>query len=70
MEGKRAKYLPKTRLWQTSTVTLQSDASNVGWGAHMRNQNDVGNWSVNDAKYHINIKEMLAVKLALKRFLK
>ena len=36
----------------------------------MRNQNDVGNWSVNDAKYHINIKEMLAVKLALKRFLK
>ena len=36
----------------------------------MRNQNDVGNWSVNDAKYHINIKEMLAVKLALKRFFK
>ena len=36
----------------------------------MRNQNDVGNWSVNDAKYHINIKEMFAVKLALKRFLK
>ena len=36
----------------------------------MRNQNDVGHWSVNDAKYQINIKEMLAVKLALKRFLK
>ena len=36
----------------------------------MRNQNDVGHWSVNDPKSHINIKEMLAVKLALKRFLK
>ena len=36
----------------------------------MRNQNDVGNWSVNDAKYHKNMKEMLAVKLALKCFVK
>ena len=36
----------------------------------MRDQNTGGNWSVNEVTYHINIKEMLAVKFALKSFAK
>ena len=36
----------------------------------MRDQNTGGNWSVNEVTYHINIKEMLAVKFALKSFVK
>ena len=54
------------------TVTLYSDASSLGWGgeAYMRDQNTGGNWSVNEVTYHINIKEMLAVKFALNSFVK
>ena len=36
----------------------------------MREESTGGNWPVNEVKYHINIKEMLAVKLALKSFAK
>ena len=36
----------------------------------MRDQNTGGNWSVNEVTYHMNIKEMLAVKFALKSFAK
>ena len=36
----------------------------------MRHQNTGGNWSVHEVTYHINIKEMLAVKFALKSFAK
>ena len=43
-------------------VTLYSDPSNLGWGAYMRNQSTGSNWSANEVKYHINIKEMLAAK--------
>ena len=48
------------------TVTLYSDTSNLCWGVYMRDQNTGGNWSVNEVTYHINIKEILAVKFALK----
>ena len=53
-----------------SAVTLYNDASNLGWWAHMRDQSTGGNWSVNEVKYHINMKEMLEVKFALKFFVK
>ena len=36
----------------------------------MRDQNAGGNWSVNEVRYHINIKEMLSGKFALKSFVK
>ena len=36
----------------------------------MRDQSTGGSWSVNEVKYHINIKETLAVKFALKSFIK
>ena len=31
----------------------------------MRDQNAGGNWSANEVRYHINIKEMLSGKFAL-----
>ena len=34
----------------------------------MRDQNTSGNLSVNEVKYHISIKEMLAATFALKSF--
>ena len=43
------------------TVTLYSDASTLGWEAYIRDQNEF--------IYHINTKEMLAVKFALNNFL-
>ena len=52
------------------TVTLYSDASSLGSGAYIRDQNTGGNWSVNEVTYQLNIKEMLAVKFALKSFAK
>ena len=39
-------------------------------GAYMTDQNTGGKWSVNEVTYHINIKEMVAVKFALKSFVK
>ena len=51
-------------------ATLYNDASNLGWGSHMRDQRTGGNRSFNEVKYHINIKEMVAVKFALKSFVK
>ena len=36
----------------------------------MRDQNAGGNWSANEVRYHINIKEMLSGKFALKSFVK
>ena len=36
----------------------------------MRDQNAGGNWSVNEVRYHINIKEMLSGNFALKSFVK
>ena len=55
---------------ESPTVTSYSDASNLGWGAYMRDQSTGGNWSVNEVTYHINIPEMLAVKFVLKSFVK
>ena len=52
------------------TVTLYNDASSLGSGAYIRDQNTGGNWSVNEVTYQLNIKEMLAVKFALKSFAK
>ena len=42
----------------------------AGGGAYMRDQNTGDNCSVNEVKFHINIKEILAVKFALKSFAK
>ena len=60
----------KKKTDESPTVTLYRDAQNLGWGVHMKDQSIGSNWTVNEGKYHINIKEMLAVKFALNSFVK
>ena len=42
-----------------------SDSSVTGWGATDEAREIFGFWSESEANYHINYKELLAVKLAL-----
>ena len=51
-------------------VVIESDASNMGWGACCRNVRTRGQWSKEESSLHINCKEMLAVFLALQSFVK
>lgn len=50
------------------SVTIQSDASKLGWGAVFGEQKTRGRWSPSEAAYHINILELLAAFFALKCF--
>jgi len=49
-----------------SQITMFTDASKGGWGAHVDNKKMCGSWSVSETLLHINILEMRAVILALK----
>lgn len=49
-------------------VTIQSDASNLGWGAVFGAQKTGGRWTPSEKEYHINILELLAAFFALKCF--
>lgn len=49
--------------------TIVTDASLVGWGAHMSHLQVQGLWSEVERGYHINFLELRAVHLALKCFL-
>ena len=51
------------------TVSIYSDASDTGQGAHCQGRNTRGNWSLEE-KYHVNVKEMIAVYFSLKCFAK
>ena len=46
---------------QGSTVYLHTDASKVGWGAHLLDQSASGRWSQQEALLHINMLELEAV---------
>ena len=46
-------------------VTIQTDASSVGWGYVFENQKVGGRWSVNECSLHINVLELLAIKVAI-----
>ena len=51
------------------SVTICTDASKQGWGAHSSLGGSLrGKWSREMASFHINILEMAAVYLALRRF--
>lgn len=52
------------------TLTLVTDASNTGWGAHIGMESVAGSWSQADSQYHINVLELLAVFRALKHFVR
>ena len=47
---------------------LFTNASLVGWGAHLGDLSVSGQWSVQWSKEHINVLELQAVWLALKSF--
>lgn len=79
----KVKNLPKLRLPKPDDqLELFTDASDVGWGAVLiaHDKQDIdkekslicgyasGTWKPNEEKYHINEKEMLAVKYGIKKF--
>ena len=47
---------------------LYSDASSLGWGAHLLDQNVSGVWSAQERLLHINLLEMKALFLGLQAF--
>ena len=47
---------------------FRSDASDVGWGAHLDRQVASGLWDLQQAALSINARELLAVKLGLHQF--
>ena len=51
-------------------MMIQTDASKIGWGAACQGEKTRGVWSEQEQKLHINILELLAVKLALLSFTK
>ena len=53
---------------QLPQVTLFTDASTDGWGAHIDNHLVRGTWSAAEQKLHINNLELKAVMLALLHF--
>lgn len=50
-----------------ASYVLTTDASKTGWGAHWRNIQLSGAWSPALARHHINILELWAIHLALRR---
>ena len=53
---------------QEHNVQVFTDASNVGWGAHLNQDSIKGLWSDLEKSLHINVLELKAVFLALKHF--
>ena len=51
-------------------LKIQTDASNMGWGAVGENMTTGGPWSWNECQYHINYLELLAAFLAVKTLAK
>jgi len=50
------------------SLVLESDASNMGWGATNGKDRTGGRWSLEETTHHINYLELLAIFLALKTF--
>uniref|UniRef100_A0ABD2XMW6 Reverse transcriptase domain-containing protein n=1 Tax=Trichogramma kaykai TaxID=54128 RepID=A0ABD2XMW6_9HYME len=46
-------------------ITIFTDASDTGWGATNGEQQIFGSWEASSLEWHINYKELVAVKLAL-----
>ena len=52
----------------SSDLHFWSDASDVGWGAHLDRQVASGLWDMHQAALSINARELLAVQLGLRQF--
>ena len=60
---------------KTVTITepdfvLFVDASEEGWGAHVDDIETGGRWNFQEARYHINVLELMAIYFAIKSFCK
>ena len=53
---------------EAPSMIVYSDASSNGWGAAHENNKTGGSFSLEENKYHINAKELLAAKFALNTF--
>ena len=53
-----------------SVTEISSDARSFGWGAICNNIRTGGAFKLDEMEYHINAKELLAVKFSLKTFVK
>ncbi|KAM7166314.1 uncharacterized protein RBU57_007209 [Macrochelys suwanniensis] len=51
------------------SVTITTDASLIGWGAHLGHHNVQGKWSPTETRLHINLLELRAVHNACRHFL-
>ena len=57
-------------LHQSTDLTIETDASLKGWGAHCQGISTGGRWSRQESPYHINCLELLAGSLAVQCFTK
>lgn len=51
------------------TITLTTDTSLVGWGAHLGDSTIQGRWSPEESNLHINLLELRVVQNTCQRFL-
>jgi len=51
------------------SITIQSDASLIGWGSHYNARTTGGHWSSTECRLHINVLELKAILFSLKSFL-
>ena len=62
--------IPKPMFPEKPVMTICSDASTKGWGAHNSKENTGGRWSEREAGNHINFLELKACFLALQCYAK
>ena len=55
----------KKIILQRTKMTLQTDASNLGWGACSKGQSTGGRWSSIESEDHINVLELKAIQYGL-----
>ena len=62
----RESLVPKAPI----VITLSDAATSEGWGTSTKYLSTVATWTKEERKVHINIQELMAVKLAAKTFTK
>ena len=55
---------------QPPTLTIETDASTIGWGAFCQGERTGGAWTQSEREMHINCLELLGADLAVKCFAK
>jgi len=66
----RGTLMVSTLLPRTPDLIIESDASNIGWGARQGEVRTGGRWSRTESSNHINHLELLAAFLAVQYFAK